>query len=249
MATTSQSSAMNPSDYVTQHLQHFETQRQQMGLTASGHSHADFPNPYALLLPIALFVVLTSFAAFHERWAVFRLAVPMRLPQRVLVWWSCAWRQWLVSLLFGFAGGIAFTQLSSKLGMPMTQLAADISHGSGRYANLLATGVAMVPLVAAPLVCALLSVPVTGYVIRRGLAARSLAVPDILTVWQAILLGATTLVWTGIGALIIANLSVPLQKDVAGVVDLLFSAVWGMYIVLPRQVRRAKRMVGDVEDA
>lgn len=82
----------------------------------------------------------------------------MSLPRRLLVWWSCAWRQWLVSLVLGVVSAVAFTQLYRKLAMPFMQLAVDISHGSGIYANLLAAGTAAVPFAAGPLICALLSV-------------------------------------------------------------------------------------------
>lgn len=98
MATTAQSNMTNPSDYVAHHLQNFATSSHQPSWSTHGHPATGFPNPYALLLPIALFVVLTSIAAFNDRWAVFRLAVPMSLRRRLSVWWSCAWRQRLVSL-------------------------------------------------------------------------------------------------------------------------------------------------------
>ena len=41
----------------------------------------------------------------------------------------------------------------------------------------------------------------------------------------------------------------PLQQGVAAGLDLLLSVVWGMYIVLPRQIRRANRMVAEARQA
>jgi len=249
MASAVQSNRIDPSDYVTQHLHHFTTSSQQTGWPFNGHHAVAFPNPYALLLPVALFVVLASFAAFNDRGAVFRLVTPMSLLRRLSVWWSCAWRLWVVSLLMGLVSAIAFAQFARRLQAPMMQQAVNLAHGDGWYANLVAAAAAMVPLVAGPLVVVLLSLPVTGYVIRRALATHALAVPEMLNVWQATLLGATTLVWTGIGTLLVANLTVPFQRDVAAGLDLLFSVVWGMYVVLPRQIRRARRMVAGAHQA
>lgn len=85
--------------------------------------------------------------------------------------------------------------------------------------------------------------------IRRGLASHALAVPETLDIWQATLLGATTLVWTGIGTLIVVNVTAPPQHDVAAGLDLLCFTAWGVYIVLPRQVRRAERIAARARQA
>ena len=88
-------------------------------------------------------------------------------------------RLWLVSLAMGIVSEIAFAQFARKLDVPMMQFAAELAHGSGKYANLAA----------------------------------------------------------------------PLQQGIAAGLDLLLYVVWGMYIVLSRQFRRANRMVAEGRQA
>ncbi|TKC87682.1 hypothetical protein FAZ69_15425 [Trinickia terrae] len=226
----------DPSEYIAQHLRNFSA-------SSSDHPASGVLNPYALLLPIVLFVVLVCIAAFEDRWAMFRLAPPMSFRRRLFVWWSCAWRQFLASIPLAVIGGVAFLYLVHRLAVPLGHLSGNmLQHATGMFTAMLSLVVTAMPLIVAPLICTMLSLPVYGYMVRKGLASHALAVPARFGLWRATRLGVTTLAWSGVGTLFIADLTATLPHRVAEGLRLLFFVVWGMYIVLPRQIRRAERL-------
>ncbi|MFM0043698.1 hypothetical protein [Paraburkholderia sediminicola] len=237
---------MNPSDYVAQHLQNFAPSSPAPASTsiAAGHHLAIFLwNPYAFVLPVALFVVLVCVAAFRDRWAVFRFAIRMTFGQRLYVWWSCAWRQCLANILLAIIGLMAFLFLYRKAAAPIVKLSAGlIKPGAGMISVMLALAIGAMPIILAALIYMLLSLPFVGYAVQSGLASHALPGPKRFNVSRATLLGLTTFVWSLPGSLMIASVVVPFPDRVADVLRVLLFVVWGMYVVLPRQVRRVARL-------
>lgn len=245
-AANGPSGAMNPSDYIAQHLQNFAPSSPapaSVSIAARHHPAIFLWNPYAFVLPVALLLVLICIAALRDRWAVFRFAVRMPFRLRLYVWWSCAWRQWLVNILLTVIGVVAFLFLYRKAAAPVMKLSAGlIKPGAGWVSVMLALAIGAMPMILAALIYTLLSLPLVGYAVRSGLASHALPGPRRFNVGRATLLGLTTLVWSLPGSLMIASVVVPFSDRVADVLRVLLFVVWGMYVVLPRQVRRVARL-------
>lgn len=239
---------MNPSEYIAQHLHNFAASSPapaSTSIAAGQHPAILLWNPYAFLLPVALFVVLTCIAALRDRRAVFRLAVRLTFRQRLYVWWSCAWRQWLASILLTIVSVVGFLFLFQKTAAPLAKLSASlIKPGAGMLLSMLslALSIATMPGIVFSLVCMLLSLPLVGYTVRSGLASHTLPGPRRFNICRATLLGLTTFVWSMPGSILIADAIVPFPHRVADGLRVLFFVLWGMYVVLPRQVRRVARL-------
>lgn len=245
IAKNGPSHAMDPSEYIAQHLHHFAASSPASISMVAGQHPANFLwNPYALLFPVVLFVVLTGIAALSDRWAVFGLAVRLTFRQRLYVWWSCAWRQWLASTPLTIIGMAAFLFLAQKAAAPLMKLSMNLfKPGAGMFSVALSLAIAAMPGIVFALIYTLLSLPIVGYTVRSGLASHALPGPRRFNLSRATLLGLTTFMWSLPGSLLIADAIVPFPHRVAEVLFVLFFVVWGMYVVLPRQVRRVARMV------
>jgi hypothetical protein len=222
MSATVLAQALDPSAYIARHLQNFSASPPASAIAAH---HAGFFawNLYVLALAAALFVVMAGVAALTDRRRpLFRLTRRMNFGRRLTVWWSCAWRQWLASALLCTAVLFGYTWLNARAAVPLAVMA--------------------LPLVLAVLVYVVLGLPLSGYMVRSGLAAHALPVPQRLGLWHATLLGLTTYLWSLPGSLLIAELIVALPHHVGDVLRAVLLVVWSMYIVLPRQVRRVARM-------
>jgi hypothetical protein len=246
MTTKTSSKALDPSEYVAQHQQHF-AESLQSGIENEQHIGLFWWNVDALLLSGILFVVLIGIVAVRERGAVFRIERSMSFGKRLRIWWSCAWRQWLASALLAVMGVFAFYLVDAMFALQITHWAVALGKPPSpatEFAWPLALKVMLgvlanfFPVVVGILVYTLLSLPLAGYMVRSGLVAHTMPAPARFGLWRATLLGWTTYVWSVPGGLAIAGVAAPLPHQVAVVLRCVLCVAWGMYIVLPRQVRR-----------
>lgn len=247
MTASHASQLPSPSDYVAQHLQSFSTSHENVGWHAGF-----FPwNFEVLILAAVLFAVLVCCAALTDRWPLFRLNRGMNFGRRLYLWWSCAWRQWLASLLLFIVGVIAFHFLVAQTAQPLTQWSANLNrpHPAGTASawqvafDVVSSLVAnLLPAIVAIVLYALLSLPLAGYMVRGGLVAHAMPAPARLGLWHATLLGWTTYVWAIPGSLAIAGVAAPLPHPVSAGLRVILVVLWSMYIVLPRQLRRMTRL-------
>jgi hypothetical protein len=126
--------AVDPSQYVAQHLQHF---------TASGptaFATGDYARTFmwsanGLVVASVLLVVVTGLTLLTDRWPLFRLNPVMGFGKRLYLWWSCAWRQWLASTLFVVIGFFAFHSLVATATLPLMAFATHLmTSGATRTA-------------------------------------------------------------------------------------------------------------------
>jgi hypothetical protein len=237
MATSELTRTVDPSQYVAQHLQHFS------GAGASAYAAGDYAGSFAwsasgLVVAAVMLVVVAGIAALKDRGALLRLNPVMSFGKRLYVWWSCAWRQWLASALFLVFCVLAFHFLVANPALPFQGLTPHLT-GLGAYAWLL-TLIEM-PVVLAILIYLLLSLPLAGYMVRSGLVAHAISGPARFGLWRATMLGVTTYAWSIPGGLLIAEVAIWFPHHVAQVFRAICLVAWGMYIVLPRQVRRVSR--------
>ncbi|MFP6561983.1 hypothetical protein WJ542_27330 [Paraburkholderia sp. B3] len=242
MSTNGSAQALDPSEYIARHLQHFSVP--QPASTVVGHHAGFFPwNLYVLALAAGLFVVMAGVATLTDRRPLFRLTRSMSFGRRLYVWWSCAWRQWLASALLCLAFLVGYNYLDWKTAAPLMRLSAALTpSGATALSAIVPVVIMALPLVATVLVYVLLSLPLSGYMVRSGLAAHALPGPERLGLWHATLLGLTTYLWSVPGSLLIAELIVALPHHVEDVLRAMLLVIWSMYIVLPRQVRRIARL-------
>ncbi|MFT4064605.1 hypothetical protein [Paraburkholderia sp.] len=244
MTTHDASQPLDPSDYVARHLQNFSTPSPVSAAAAAGH-HAGFFmwTPYALILAGVLFVVLICIGALRDGSALFSLGRSISVGRRLYVWWSCAWRQWLASTLLFVVVVLAFHFLAPTTAAPVMKFSQDlITPDLARHSPAWSTAIAAMPAIIALLIYLLVSLPLAGYMVRSGLAAHALRGSERFGFWNAIVLGLTTYVWSVPGSLVIADLGMSLPDYAADVLRVIFIVTWGMYIVLPRQVRRVRRL-------
>jgi hypothetical protein len=247
MSTTGSAQALDPSEYIARHLQHFSASP--LASAVAAH-HAGFFawNLYVLALAAALFIAMAGVAALTDRRRpLFRLTRSMNFGRRLSVWWSCAWRQWLASALLCTAVLFGYTWLHAKAAVPLMKLSAALApSGATALSAIVPLAVMALPLVLAVLVYVVLGLPLSGYMVRSGLAAHALPVPQRLGLWRATLLGLTTYLWSLPVSLLIAELIVALPLHVGDVLRAVLLVIWSMYIVLPRQVRRVARMAAPL---
>jgi hypothetical protein len=230
--------ASDPSDYIARHMHHFSAPP--VSATAAGeHAGAWAISFNALVVAGVLFVVLVCLALLTDRRALFKAGVGMSFGQRLYVWWSCAWRQWLAnSALFFIIGLATLPFLAGHLVVPQSH-SANPGAVSTWFWMLVDLG--FTPYFVALVAYGLLSVPLAGYMVQTGFLAHDMPPPDRFSLWHATLLGLTTYAWSLPGGLAIADVAVSLPHHVAIVFRAIFIALWGMYIVLPRQLRRIAR--------
>ncbi|WP_052408829.1 hypothetical protein [Paraburkholderia acidipaludis] len=246
MSTNGSAQALDPSEYIARHLQSFSVP--QPVPAVAGHHAGFFPwNLYVLALAAGLFVLMAGVAALTDRRPLFRLPRSMSFGRRFYVWWSCAWRQWLASALLCLALLVGYHSLDLKLAAPLMKLSTALTPSGATALAAIVPGVIMaLPLVAAVLVYVLLSLPLSGYMVRGGLAAHALPGPERLGLWHATLLGLTTYLWSVPGSLLIAELIVVLPHHVEDGLRAMLLVIWSMYIVLPRQLRRVARLAAPL---
>lgn len=243
MATHDSSQALDPSDYVAHHLQNFSTSSSAPAASGVQHAGAFIWSPYALVLAAALFVVLVCFAALRDRGALFSVGRAMSFGRRLYVWWSCAWRQWLASTLLFIVAVMAFHFLMPRTAVPMMKfsehlITPEVARSSPAWSAVIAAS----PAIVAVVIYLLVSLPIAGYMVRSGLVAHAFAGRERFGFWRAVLLGLTTYAWSVPGSLAIADVAVSLPDHAADVLRGVFVVAWGMYVVLPRQVRRVERL-------
>ncbi|SAL29939.1 hypothetical protein AWB69_02427 [Caballeronia udeis] len=234
--------AVDPSQYIAQHLQHFT------GSGPSAFAAGDYARTFVwstngLVVAVVLLVVVTGLAALTDRGSLFRLNPVMGFGKRLYVWWSCAWRQWFASTLFFFTGVIAFHSLVAKATLPLMGFTTHlITSGATRTSPAWPFALMEIPVVLAILIYLLLSLPLAGYMVRSGLVAHAISETERFGLWRATLLGVTTYAWSIPGGLLIAELAIWFPHHVAEMLRGLCLVAWGMYIVLPRQLRRMTRL-------
>lgn len=242
MTTQTYQQALNPSDYVARHLQHFASSAP-ASPAAGQHTGLFVWNYEVFVVAAALFVVLACLAALRDRWALFTLNRTLSFGQRLSVWWSCAWRQWLASALLLVMGFVVFHFVAGEAATPLMAFAANvIPPDRARSSPAWSAVIAAMPFIAAMLVYVLLSLPLAGYMVRGGLAAHAVPAPRHFGFWHATLLGLATYAWTLPGSLAIANVGGSLPYHAEDLLRATALVVWSMYIVLPRQVRRVARL-------
>lgn len=234
--------AVDPSQYIAQHLQHF-TGSGPTAFAARDYARTFVWSANGLVVASVLLVVVTGLAALTDRWSLFRLNPVMGFGKRLYVWWSCAWRQWLASTLFFVIGVVAFHFLVAKTTLPLMGFTTHlIIFGATRTASAWPFTLMEIPVVLAILIYLLLSLPLAGYMVRSGLFAHAISGTERFGLWRATLLGVTTYVWSIPGSLLIAELAIWFPHHAAQVLRGLCLVAWGMYIVLPRQLRRMTRL-------
>ncbi|RZF31650.1 hypothetical protein EVC45_00870 [Paraburkholderia sp. UYCP14C] len=243
MATHDSSQALDPSDYVAHHLQNFST-TSPASVAASGGQHAGafIWSSDALVVAGVLFVVLVCLAALKDRGALFSVGRVIGFWRRLYVWWSCAWRQWLASTLLFVVAVLAFHILMPRTAVPLMRfsehvISPDVARSSPVWSGVIAAS----PAIVAVVIYLLVSLPIAGYMVRSGLAAHAFAGPERFGFRRAVLLGLTTYVWSVPGSLVIADVGISLPGHAADVLRAILVVAWGMYVVLPRQVKRVGR--------
>jgi hypothetical protein len=243
MATHDSSQALDPSDYVAHHLQNFSTSSSAPAASGVQHAGAFIWSPYALVVAAGLFVVLVCFASLRDRGKLFSVGRAMSFGRRLYVWWSCAWRQWLASTLLFIVAVMAFHFLMPRTAVPMMKfsehlITPEVARSSPAWSGVIAAS----PAIVAVVIYLLVSLPIAGYMVRSGLVAHAFAGRERFGFWRAVLLGLTTYAWSVPGSLAIADVAVSLPDHAADVLRGVFVVAWGMYVVLPRQVRRVERL-------
>ena len=242
MVTNDGTRAGDPSQYVAQQLQHF-TGSGPTAFATGDYARAFVWSANGLMVASVLLVVITGLAALTDRSPLFRLNPVMGFGKRLYVWWSCAWRQWLASTLFFFIGVVAFHSLVAKASLPLMAFTTHlITSGATRTWPAWPLVLMEMPVVLTILIYLLLSLPLAGYMVRSGLVAHAISETERFGLWRATLLGVTTYAWSIPGGLLIAELAIWFPHHVAEMFRGLCLVAWGMYIVLPRQLRRMTRL-------
>ncbi|MEX3948682.1 hypothetical protein AB4Y40_13175 [Paraburkholderia sp. EG287B] len=236
------SQALSPSEYIARHLQNF---------ASSTPASASVNQPLQLIVwsedvfVIAgmLFVVLACIGARRDKWALFTLTPGVSFGRRLYLWWSCAWRQWLASALL-FVVAFSVLRLSlGKIATPLMAFAANrMPHDLAQSSPAISLAIAGMPFIVPMLAYLLLSLPLVGYMVRRGLAAHAMPAPRQFGFWRATLLGVITYAWTLPASLAITNVGVSSAQPLANALRAILLVAWGMYIVLPRQARSVARL-------
>ncbi|MEM5315135.1 hypothetical protein [Paraburkholderia sp. JHI869] len=234
------SQALSPSEYIARHLQHFASSPP-ASATAGQPLQLVVWNRHVFVIAGVLFVVLACIGARRDKWALFALTPGVSFGRRLYVWWSCAWRQWLASALLFVVGVCAWHFVLDKTATPFLAFAA-IPHGIAQSSPFISLAIAVTPVVAPLLAYALLSLPLAGYMVRRGLAAHAMPAPRQFGFWRATLLGLTTYAWSLPGSLAIANVAIVSSHPLLDTLRAIPVVAWGMYIVLPRQARSVARL-------
>ncbi len=239
------SQALSPSDYVARHLQNFASSAPASAI-GGGHPQWIVWNERVFVIAGVLFVVLICIGARRDKSALFTLIPGVSFGRRLYVWWSCAWRQWLASALL-FAVGFFVLRLSlGKIATPLMAFAANrVPHDIAQSSPAISLAIAGMPFIVPALVYVLLSLPLAGYMVRRGLAAHAMPAPRHFGFWRATLLGLTTYAWTLPGSLAIANVGISSLHPLADALRAILLVAWGMYIVLPRQARSVARLASS----
>ncbi|MEX3938466.1 hypothetical protein AB4Y44_02705 [Paraburkholderia sp. BR10937] len=234
--------ALSPSEYIARHLQNF---------ASSTPASASVDQPLQLIVwsedvfVIAgmLFVVLACIGARRDKWALFTLTPRVSSGRRLYLWWSCAWRQWLASaLLFVVAFSVLRLALG-KIATPLMAFAANrVPHDLAQSSPAVSLAIAGMPFIVPMFAYVLLSLPLVGYMVRRGLAAHAMPAPRQFGFWRATLLGLITYAWTLPASLAITNVGVSSAQPLANALRAILLVAWGMYIVLPRQARSVARL-------
>ncbi|MGF6541175.1 hypothetical protein [Paraburkholderia youngii] len=243
MATHDSSQALDPADYIAHHLQNFSTSSSASAAASVEHSVGAFiRSPHALVFAAVLFVVLVCFAALRDRGAMFSVGRAVSFGRRLYVWWSCAWRQGLASTLLFVAAVVAFHFLVPRTAVPLMKFSEHvITPDVARSSPAWSTVIAAMPAIVAFAIYLLVSLPIAGYMVRSGLAAHGFAGSERFGFWRAVSLGLTTYLWSVPGSLAIADVGISLPGHAADALRAILVVVWGMYIVLPRQVKRVDR--------
>ncbi|MEK6350929.1 MAG: hypothetical protein V4764_25815 [Burkholderia sp.] len=169
----------------------------------------------------------------------------MSFFKRLAVWWSCFWRVSLATLpiWLGACVLVFVAYLSTRHGTFMSTLSTNGALGLGILLLLIVSTTVVV-----------LSLPILGYMTRRGFARHGLTVPAHYGFWQAVMLGLTTWGWALLVSLAGNLIAYPFKHLAAGSVGamlLLQCVVIGvgllgsMYVVMPRQARRLRIQTGD----
>ena len=242
MATHDSSQALDPSDYVAQHLQNFSTPGP-ASVTSGTHPAFFVWSSYILAIAVVLFAVLAGFAALKDGGAPFRLGRSMSFGRRLYVWWSCAWRQYLAGILFLVISMFAFHFLIPRAVVPLMTFSFDVlTPDFARNSRAWSLAIAAMPAIVLFLIYMLASLPLAGYMVRGGLVAHAIRGSGRFGFRQAALLGVTTYAWAVPASLAMAGLAIALPHHAENLLRAVFIAAWGMYIVLPRQVRRIERL-------
>ncbi|WP_322012938.1 hypothetical protein [Paraburkholderia sp. J12] len=239
MTTNANSPMPDPSEYIAQHLKSFANPA-----PAAAQHPGFFVYPPGLALVVVLFVVLVGVAIFTDRRPPFRIGRSMTFGQRLSLWWSCAWRQWLASTFVFAVCFIAFHFLVRSSGS-LWNLESDLAAPRPLWS---APGWSFLfpfaPLLASTLIYVLLILPLVGYMVKSGLVAHAMPRPERFGMAEATLMGLTTYAWSIPGSLLIAYVGWSLPYHAQGAIHAVWFVAWGMYIVLPRQVRRIVRLAG-----
>jgi hypothetical protein len=239
MTTNANAPVHDPSEYVARHLQQFAHPA-----SAAGQHPGFFVYPLGLAVVAALFAVLVVLAMLTDRRALFRIDRSITFGERLALWWSCAWRQWLASSFVFAVCFIAFHFLV-RSSASLWSLESDLmTHRPMWSVPGWAFLVPFAPLLASALIYVLLILPLVGYMVKSGLAAHALPRPARFGLTQATLMGLTTYAWSIPGSLLIAYVGWRLPYHAQGLIHAVWLVAWGMYIVLPRQVRRMVRLAG-----
>ncbi|WP_241014485.1 hypothetical protein [Burkholderia sp. Ac-20379] len=171
---------------------------------------------------------------------------PLSFSQRLAVWWSCFWRVTLatVPITIGvIVIVVVFYVLTGRSGGLLSKLGPNGAFGLG-----------LLLVIASVALIVVLSLPVFGYMTRRGFARHGLTVPERYGFWQAVMLGLTTLGWSMLVSVVANLLTYPVRHAALashGGMLLLQLALFvvgivaAMYVVMPRQARRLRIQTGD----
>ena len=161
---------------------------------------------------------------------MFQMYPKSAFGRRVAIWWSCVWRQLLVTLpLWAFGLGLAALWVFHR--------------AEGGYPSL---GSCLIALAVVAPICFVVCLPLIGYAVQRGFAAQRMTAPATLTLRQAVMVGLTSTGWT-VASSVPINLAMSPFNGTAyalpgQLLGVLLQIAAALYVVLPRQTRRLQRL-------
>lgn len=94
-------------------------------------------------------------------------------------------------------------------------------------------------------------VPISGYMVRRGFAKHGSPAPGRLRFRDANMIGLTSTAWALLGAILTNIVTFAIRTSgyprLALTLQVLASTLIGLYVILPRQARRLRRLCGADE--
>lgn len=118
---------------------------------------------------------------------MFTMIPDLPFGRRSSLWWSCVWHQTLATLPTWLIAGAILLWSALRAYKGESNWLSEVGVSTAALVLVISAGL---------LVASLLTVPILGYMARRGFARHGLSVPPTYSFGQAVVLGLTTWGWT-----------------------------------------------------